>query len=234
MGDKPRLLVVGAREGSLGEAVALAAVEEWEYEVVATAGISGENHKLDITNTQTIKDVLNEVQPHSVVCTVGVNIPTPTWSGPGSVALSYEDHFRTNVIGVIELLRVFGALSSGYDGPRKKFVAISSNSAHIARTESGPYCASKAALSMALRVAAREMGTKGWGPVIWGYEPGLLAGTPMTQQVTEVFAGPVHRMKGVPPEGLGVQGLATRILCDLAFTSAGHNGVMFPYDAGEQ
>lgn len=243
----PRLLVVGAREGSLGMEIADQALADWEYDRIFTAGIATEALHLDVTNTQSIKDALHEARPDVVVCTVGINEPSSYTYG--NSALNYMDHFRTNVIGPMELLRQFAGLSrvaedAGSWGVVRKFVAISSNSARIARTQSGPYCASKAALSMALRVAAREAASAPQvGPWVWGYEPGLLAGTPMTRATEGRFSATsgdlkfdlaLHRMRGVVPEGLSVKSLATRILCDLAFAGPGHNGVMFPFDAGEQ
>lgn len=114
----------------------------------------------------------------------------------------------------------------------KRFVAISSNSAHIPRRGSMPYCASKAALSMALRVAARELANK--NVAVWGYEPGLLAGTPMSEQTRRDFGtDPLHRMPGVSWEGLPVGDLAQQIVQDISTFSVAHNGLMIPFDGGE-
>jgi hypothetical protein len=86
---------------------------------------------------------------------------------------------------------------------------------------------------MALRVAARELAGK---VQVWGYEPGLLAGTPMTQASAQAF-GPgdalLHRMKGVHPQGLPVHDLARRVVADVADFSVAQNGLLVPFDADE-
>lgn len=242
---KPDVLVVGAAEGSLGEAIA----EELEngaysFGKVTTAGISGEQFEINLLHRHLVERVLADVRPDVVVCTAGVNWPADI----GSVRLRHGllDSFENNVVGPMLLLQDFVTSPVRYDraGLVKKFVAISSNSARIPRRGSMPYCASKAALSMALRVAARELAEAG-GVAVWGYEPGLLAGTPMTRATEAHFgvgdpydgggypAPKLHRMRGVPPEGLPVNELAERIVTDLALVGYAHNGVMIPYDAGE-
>lgn len=235
----PDVLIVGAAEKSLGAAVWAEMVSGyWEFGEVVTAGISGEDIALDVTRTARIAEVLAEVKPDVLVCTVGTNNPI---SITDQYFPSYmAESFATNVTGPLELLRHFvkSQIRPERDGTVKKFVAISSNSARIPRTNSAPYCASKAALSMALRCAAREFATAG-KVMVWGYEPGMLAGTPMTEHVTSQLTGgrsvhrPMHRMKGVEPEGIPVKDLAQRIVSDLAAFSCGNNGVIYPFDAGE-
>lgn len=228
----PRLLIVGARPGSLGAALHQASTE-WPFSKVFTAGISGEDFKLDITNSASIRDTLTESNPDYVVCTVGVNQAMP--HDDPFLQSKMTDAFRTNVIGPMELLRHFDAMDYPND-IRRKFVAISSNSARIARTNSVAYCASKAALSMAVRVAAREQARRpklADRVMVWGYEPGLLE-TVMTEEMAAGFSGSMHRMPGVDDAGLDPYYLADRILGDLLVRGIGLNGCMVPYDAGEQ
>lgn len=238
MSELPRLLVVGAAPGSLGEAV-VQETRNWELGQVFTAGISGhEDFVLDVRNTGAIKEALSETAPDYVVCTVGVNVPAQF--GSGDMALALTDSFLTNVVGPLELLRLFVAGGAGSGIRRKRFAVVSSNSARIPRGGSTPYCASKAALSMGLRVAARDLASQGYGdhPWVWGYEPGLLAGTPMTRATIEAFGGAqadpiLHRMKGVGGAGLDPGMLAQRIVNDLACGNGGLHGCLFPFDAGE-
>lgn len=228
---EPSMLIVGAAEESLGEAVYRAASEDYGFAAVNTAGISGEQVKLDVTHPSAITEVLANVRPDILVCTVGVNEAAKV-TDP-YLPLRLTDAFRVNVVGVMELLRHFAVSPVRPERAEyiKKFVAVSSNSARIPRTGSMAYCASKAALSMALRVAAREMAGS---PAVWGYEPGLLAGTPMTRATEEQFPdSALHRMKGVGEEGLEAKQVANRILSDVANYFPGYNGVMFPLDAGE-
>jgi NAD(P)-dependent dehydrogenase (short-subunit alcohol dehydrogenase family) len=234
--ERPALLVIGAAPDSLGTAVATLARTQYDFASVTTAGISGEPVKLDVTHSLRIKEVLDEYRPDIVVCTVGVNVPADI-ADPW-LPTRLMDSFVTNVTGPLDVLRhfTFSQLRPERGDSLKRFVAISSNSARIPRTRSLPYCASKAALSMALRVAARELA--GEDVVVWGYEPGLLAGTPMTQEtVRQAEIGrltpTLHRMKGVRPQGIPVTDLATRILSDVANFSVAHNGNIYPFDAGE-
>lgn len=242
MSSGPRLLVVGAREASLGEAVGRHAEGEWDACEVFTAGISGEEkYYCDLTVGVQVKQMLHDLRPDYIVCTVGENAPASVTDG--FLAAKLIASYQANVLGPMLLLHHFLGSFQGESRYRKKFVAISSNSARIARSGSVPYCASKAALSMALRVAARDVAGKGTHlPLIWGYEPGLLAGTPMTEQTVRDFGNPIenvgapplHRMKGVGPMGLRVTDLAARIVMDLTYSGPGLHGCLFPYDAGEQ
>jgi NAD(P)-dependent dehydrogenase (short-subunit alcohol dehydrogenase family) len=242
---EPTLLVVGAATNSLGLAVADEALKNYEFSRIFTAGLSGEALQCDVRNIGAIRRTLDEARPTYVVCTVGVNQPHSVRER--HLGATMNDAFTSNVIGPMELLRAFIQSDTRHPGLVtgkyvKRFVAISSNSARIPRTNSAAYCASKAALSMALRVAARELATDEDAPYVWGYEPGLLAGTPMTQRTEAQFGNPtgdpsfgatLHRMKGVPAQGLPVAELAERIMYDVVYGSPGLNGSMIPFDAGE-
>lgn len=235
---RPDVLVVGASSGlSLGNAIVNELVEcEWDFGVVHTAGITNEDHRLDLLRSPRISEVLTELKPDIIVCTVGINQPVDIVDA--FLPAKMHNSFQTNVTGPMDLLRHFVAspVRSERGDAVKKFVAISSNSARIARRNSVAYCASKAALSMALRVAAREL-APGGSVAVWGYEPGLLDGTPMTEEVARALPkgiGALHRMPGVPPEGLPPADLARRIVHDLATFSYAHNGLIIPFDAGEQ
>lgn len=229
-----RLLIVGARTGSLGDMVGREASDRLQgFSKIMTAGVGGEDYRLDVRNSGSVHEVLSATEPDVVVCTVGVNQPaslTDTYLG-----LRMQEAFHVNVVGIMLLLQQFVTLREGEGSIRKAFVAISSNSARIPRSSSLAYCASKAALSMAIRVAARELAVAGNETVVWGYEPGLLAGTPMTHETERAFAdSPLHRMKGIERTGLRVTDLARMIVDDVVAVPRGLNGVMIPYDAGEQ
>lgn len=231
---KPDVLVVGAQEDSLGQAIVRELYDcEWEFGKVYAAGITDEEIQLDLLHSPRISEVLAEFRPDVVVCTVGLNNPVDIMDEflPAKMVSSFE----VNVTGPMDLLRHFVASSVRPERGEavKKFIAISSNSARIARRNSVAYCASKAALSMALRVAARELAAEG-RVAVWGYEPGLLAGTPMSLETAESFPGPLHRMPGVPLEGIPPADLARRIVTDLATFSYAYNGLVIPFDAGEQ
>jgi NAD(P)-dependent dehydrogenase (short-subunit alcohol dehydrogenase family) len=235
------ILVVGAAEGGLGEAISQAIFEDpWTGSVV-TAGIAGEQEHLDLSERHTVLPFLEAVQPSHVICTVGINIPFSIKADEGSYYMrALQASMESNVLLPMGLLSDFTTYwakrrsqwKENWEMNRAHFVAISSNSAHIARSRSGPYCASKAALSMALRCAARELAEEEM--VVYGCEPGLLEGTPMTKTSREAFAGELHRMPGVPPRtGLSTRAIARMVVGNLR---AGRelNGTMIRVDAGEQ
>lgn len=240
-----RLLIVGAKPNSLGEALATVA-SSWGFTVI-TAGISGEEEKLDVRwYLDSMTERMAALRPDYVVVTAGINGEAKEYQSLGALnwARWYEEHFAINTLGPLNLLQAWLSTPSYPQGTTlPHYVAISSNSAHIARTGSGAYCASKAALSMALRCQAREMARRGLNMVVYGYEPGLLAGTPMTEQVADRLAGipnfdrgavPLHRMPGVLPDGIPPAKIANLILHNLRHGGRELNGTMIRVDAGEQ
>jgi NAD(P)-dependent dehydrogenase (short-subunit alcohol dehydrogenase family) len=237
---RPRVLVVGARANSLGEAVLQAAISAG-YEAYG-AGISGEAIELDVLTTprQEIIDKLFALQPQHIVCTVGINMLQP--EGQRDLSDWYRWHFEANVTGPMRLLDawIWAMAHEGYlpqvpPTDYCHYVGISSNSARIPRSSSAAYCASKAALSMALRVAAREGKGGNGGYLVYGYEPGLLAETPMTADVERRLPGvPLTRMRGSALEGgIPAGNLAAQIVFGLSVPGAALNGCMVPYDGGE-
>lgn len=226
------VLVVGSRPDSLGSAVRDMLQNKGLR--VATAGISGEMHYLDVTTESNIEHVMNAVRPSQVVVTVGVN-ESYSLRAEGMLA-GLDDTFQVNTTGVVACLQywvhMLESTEVGTMPAPKQFVAISSNSAHIARRNSIAYCASKAALSMALRCAARELAGEGY--LVYGYEPGLLAGTPMTAASADAFPGALHRMPGVKPEGLSTRDFAATIVANLTAPNQALHGAMIRLDAGEQ
>ena len=116
------------------------------------------------------------------------------------------------------------------------FVAISSNSAHIARSGSAPYCASKAALSMAIRAEARDLARSYdlHTVIAYTYEPGWLEGTAMSNDVASRYPGmQPHRMLGLDA-GLPPSRLAGMIAYNLRHCGRELNGCVLRVDAGEQ
>jgi NAD(P)-dependent dehydrogenase (short-subunit alcohol dehydrogenase family) len=234
------VLVVGARSNSLGDAVGTALAPDY---AVVTAGLNEEMCKYDIgVGPATDKELLENVRPDHIVVTAGVNKPCPPY--PNRVGDWYRDHFEVNVTGPMRLLEswILHRVNNNVDSVGH-YVAISSNSAHIARTESDAYCASKAALSMALRCRGRGLARKGYPLAVYGYEPGLLRDTPMTTEVDtrlrkEVLAfHPIamHRMPGVDPGGIDPRLVANVVAANLRSGAAAMlNGTMTRLDAGEQ
>lgn len=232
---KNMMLVVGARPLSVGEAVAVSAKYEGYH--VVTMGLHDEDERLDLAKDSVarMRLLLAQLRPQHIVCTAGINVPEGDDEDPTEW---YQRHFAVNVIGPMRLLGAWRDLlrQEGVGGHRH-FVAISSNSAHVPRSQSAAYCASKAALSMALRVKAREVAGSGSTvePFVYGYEPGLIAQTPMTKDTVAQFGTgvPLTRMRdprlagGYPPSNLGWMIVNNLVLGPEV------NGVMFRLDADE-
>lgn len=110
-------------------------------------------------------------------------------------------------------------------------VVISSNSAHIARSPSAGYCASKAALSMGIRCVARDSEVG----VFYAWEFGLLEGTPMTADTVRRVGPdvPLTRMRR-QPLGIPVADASAHVCNALAHGWHELNGVTLRVDGGEQ
>lgn len=226
-----RLLVIGAKPGSLGEAIADHATE-WE---VFRAGVSGEPYYVNANQPSSFREFINTYGiPDSIVCTAGTNLES---SILGDVEHAMATQFVHNAMGPLSILSEW---LKGLGKPLPEmygnhFVAISSNSANIARSASLGYCASKAALSMALRCAAREVAKTGLS--IYAYEPGWIDGTPMSVDVQDRldqkdFGAKPHRI----PSGNGISAdvLGRMIINNLKDHSGSLNGCLIRVDGGEQ
>lgn len=246
------VLVIGTRKYSLGwwiaetlKALYVDSLPEEANETsdgrwnIVTAGVDSNEERifLDLAGSrfEHLLGVLNGVNPDHIICTAGINQQRSDFK---TLSEWYDEHYLSNVIGPMRLLEAWETTCGGPFAERpeklgfaRHYVAISSNSAHIARTYSAAYCASKAALSMALRCKAREM--KGQPFVVYGYEPGLLAGTPMTDEVNaRLGTKAASRIPG-HPEGLPTPNLAAMVVRNLN-SSYELNGCLLRVDGGDQ
>jgi len=235
------ILVVGAQAGSLGAAVCKAGVEAGF--TAYSIGVSREEDQyLDLLTAprSLLRATVREVKPQHIVCTMGINQPYPA-DNDMDLPSWYLRHFEANVVGPMRLLEEYRSwivndLNGDLFGETRHYVAISSNSAVIPRTGSAAYCASKAALSQALRVKAREAQGGDNGCIVYGYEPGWLEGTPMSKDIRSQFAAgaPMHRMRGQDLEqGVPAWALARQIVAGLKVPGAALNGALLRYDGGE-
>lgn len=225
-----RVLVVGAKEGSLGHAIT-ANARLRHYDPI-TAGVDREDRGMDIVTDPIgkLRRMLIQIEPQHIVCTVGMNDPEP--KDLDDPTGWYAQHYLVNAISPMRLLQAWQDVLGAGDGWDHHFVAISSNSARLPRSSSAAYCASKAALSMALRVKARE--GKGDPVTVYGYEPGLIENTPMTAQTAQDFPGvPLTRMRPeVLARGISRMHVAELVVNGLALGRA-MNGLLVPFDADE-
>lgn len=238
------LLVVGARPGSLGHCVADVATDRgW---TVTTAGVSGEEDlPLDIADHAAVHGMFGTgFEWHSIVCTAGVNFVGGIKDD--SIRGMLDQSLAVNTVGPLHLLHAWqdwwlfnldatymqGEGDAAVPEVPLHFVAVSSNSASIARSRSLAYCASKAALSMGIRCAARELA--GTWLNVWGVEPGWLSGTPMSKEVNAriEYGMPRHRIPG--DRTVDPAALAHFIVSGLRNPYSSLNGCMIRMDGGEQ
>lgn len=165
------LILGGATEGGIGAAI----VERLDW--LGHLVFAPNQAMLDVTNDDpdAMMAVLEECQPDSVVYSVGINELEWSWALERE---SFERIMRANVWGFINVLRTLQTTSRPYS-----VLAITSDAAYRPMRTSMAYCASKAALDMAIRVASRELAAEGWR--INGLAPGKVEGTAMTKYVDD-------------------------------------------------
>lgn len=177
---------------------------------------------------------------HTVIYSAGVN--DLEWLGKmGSSGARWQlNMLDVNAMGFI---RVMDALvSRDYHVNMSKYlsvVAISSDAATRPLRTSIGYCASKAALDMAVRVAARELGPKGWR--VNAVAPGMTRDTGMTEyidrRVPEVRGWSTDRAAEYEKSQEVVQGRVypgdiAEFVVEVAQGSPHLNGAIIPFNGG--
>lgn len=205
----------------------------------------------NVESLESVRSAILSMRPTHVACTVGINNFVPD-AGNGNTTEEYRGSIASvmniNATGVMALAHEWLAMimnsetlgadtwtmserASGFH-----FAAVSSNSAHIARTNSAPYCMSKAALSMGMRCIARDSARIRLPVALTTYEPGFLSGTPMSLDIVgsqdEFQEARYHRI----PSGLAMQptDLAEVILNGMSSSWNLMNGACIRLDGGEQ
>jgi NAD(P)-dependent dehydrogenase (short-subunit alcohol dehydrogenase family) len=224
------VLVVGARRGSIGEAVADLLREQGPYDVW-TAGLSGEeNFEMDVIHPWEARKAVSTVMPRHIICTAGINWETEMpYENPGHMFNNLRHQFLVNCAGPMFILNEWLRLWGGDIIGPKHFVAISSNSATVPRSRSMGYCASKAALSQAIRCAGRALPP---GMVAWAIEPGWVEGTPMSQEVEERLGSAPHMRGGSETNRHDIARFISEMLNFQEPQAL--NGMVFQLDGGEQ
>lgn len=130
----------------------------------------------DVRDYGPLEKAVRRVQPTHVVFSVGIN--RLDWIDQATVG-DFRDVMETNVWSFIKLI---GALREDVKHP-VSVVAVTSDAAWRVMRTSSIYCASKAALEMAIKVASRELAPAGWR--VNGVAPGKVANTGMTEYVDQ-------------------------------------------------
>lgn len=230
------LLVVGVRPGNLGWHVARQAEEAgWKVDRVDhSPQMSTGVMPLDVCVVNDVENFWEHAPDYrAVVYAAGVNLETSIMDEDWRQLMARQ--MAVNFAGALEMLNQWLQFPVGQ--PRRSFVTIASNSAYIPRSHSMSYCASKAALVMAMRCAAREMAVRlpGTFPAIYTYSPGWLIGTPMSEAVRQriPLGHPLHRIPGLQG-GVSTTSLAEVVVRNLGLEDCRFlNGTDIRLDGGE-
>lgn len=213
-----RVLVLGgATEDSIGHGIVMRLNELGHKTEAPDADV------LDVTTVggyNALMELLEFFRPDSVVYSVGVN--ELEWSAYLERE-SFDRIMGANVWGFINVMKALQATGLPYS-----VLALTSDAAYRAMRTSIAYCASKAALDMAIRVASRELAGEGWR--VNGLAPGKVDGTGMTKYVDarvmeirhfetreeaeryEMAGNPLHRKLSVDE--------VARVACDVLLSTA--------------
>jgi NAD(P)-dependent dehydrogenase (short-subunit alcohol dehydrogenase family) len=167
------LVLGGASEGGIGAGI-VKRLNEMGHQTYAPT-----QQELDVTDTVDafgqMALILDEFKPDSVVYSVGVN--QLDWLH-SITRETFGNIMSANVWGFINVLKALENTGDPYS-----VLAVTSDAARRPMRTSMAYCASKAALDMVIRIAARELSVNGWR--INGLAPGKVDGTAMTRYVDD-------------------------------------------------
>lgn len=139
-----RTWVIGGKQG-IGQAITQG-LEEQGGPVLPT------DKEVDVTSTMQLRDAYSDFRPDYIVYCAGINHLMPAATFDEFEALDILD------INVLGFMRVIHLVAANQDMHKvRSIVAISSDAATHPMRNSMAYCASKAALNMAVRCAAREL-----------------------------------------------------------------------------
>lgn len=167
-----RLLVLGGTSG-IGEAFVKRAQEmPSTWDAIEALGKEDFNVTSDLAMAETVR----MFQPTDVVYSVGIN--KLDWIRDEEYVW-FNQLMTINVWGFLNLVRTLDRCGRS----PSNIVAVTSDAAWRPMRTSSVYCASKAALEMAVKVASREYAAAGWR--INAVAPGKVEDTPMTSYVDQ-------------------------------------------------
>lgn len=175
MTARGKCLVIGGHSGIGETTVKLLRKEHPKLELLVPPRLA-----LDVTNRTSIKAVMLREGPFSdIVYSAGIN--QLGWVGDRQIGLKMVDQFDTNCAGFVS---VISEHLRCWPEQATSAVAVSSDAGGIPMRGSVAYCASKAALNMAVRVMAREL-----APLyrINAISPGMVEDTPMTDYIDQTI-----------------------------------------------
>ena len=168
--ETPTALVFGGRSG-----IGAACVDRLRMVGLRATGV--DKIDADVRVRRPVWEVIADANPRYVVYSAGVT--ALDWIGDASY-MDFKRIMDINVYGFINVMQGLLALNETHEVPRS-IVAITSDAAWRPMRTSLNYCASKAALEMAVKVAARELAPRGWK--VNAVAPGKVSDTSMTEYV---------------------------------------------------
>lgn len=190
--------------------------------------------QFDILDRGALREAVEEARPTHVVYSVGIN--KLDWVRDMDRA-DFRDLMMVNVWGFVMLMQELEMT-----GRSHSVVAVTSDAARRPMRTSLAYCASKAALDMAIRVSSREYASKGWR--VNGVAPGKVADTPMTSYVDDrvlqlrdwnrAEAEAYERSSSAIGRPLSADEVAAVIVDVLLSESAGWTGDIISVNGGRQ
>jgi NAD(P)-dependent dehydrogenase (short-subunit alcohol dehydrogenase family) len=166
-----RVWVIGGLSG-IGAAITKE-MQEQGYQTLANDQDFGGN----VLSMRQLLSSFKGFRPHYIVYCAGINKIMPASVFDEFEALNILD---VNALGFMRLMRI---VAEDYiEHKPRSIVAISSDAATHPMRNSMAYCASKAALNMAVRCAARELAPH---VQINAVAPGSVDDTPMSRQIDE-------------------------------------------------
>jgi NAD(P)-dependent dehydrogenase (short-subunit alcohol dehydrogenase family) len=166
------LLVLGASDGNIGGAAAERLRQTMRFHTVTPVDAGS----FDATREEDMQRLVNQTGATDVVFSVGIN--RLDWINDID-QIDFMEVMETNVWAFVNLIKALSLVGS-YPC---NVVAVTSDAAWRPMRTSLAYCASKAALEMAVRVASREYAPLGWR--INAVAPGKVEDTPMTYYVDD-------------------------------------------------
>lgn len=174
------LLVIGGTSG-IGEEVVRQSKDQFDRVTVP------DKYEMDVRSSakveRFIRGPIGEPITHTVYSAGLASlqmIPDLMNGSLDSEGMCFDEYQNVYDVNVFGFMRVLSALSRSFAGGR--VVAIVSDASKTPMRGSMAYCSSKAALAMAVRCAARELG-KNWN--VNGVSPSAVDGTPMTDWIDE-------------------------------------------------
>lgn len=144
--------------------------ENYGYSSSQDAGGKIKGYECDITSSDSITNAFEAIAkddvafPSMLINTAGYITLTPFEDFPAEDVLK---HYLINLYGPTLTSQAFARLyirrkkESGAQAPGGRIVTLASQAAHVALTDHGPYCASKAGLIGLNRCMANELGKHG-------------------------------------------------------------------------